>query len=197
MQSYQHKITDQLNLTRSAYSDSVSPCQIDFVNAIHTSNITIGIGEENKGKTKSAIFSALNRLATNETSTIYLTCSDINTINADAIVTLYLNDLLYFLNMPLLNELLKNGAIKALPLTELRDTDFSNSIVLVEDSEFCTSNEISSLIKNTRYNSRLVLMGNLCNSFLKNNGLKNLIHNLHTKDLNFSNTDLQLILFKN
>lgn len=192
-----NKVLQSLNNVSDTFNKTITSSQKEFINSISAANISIGVGATGKGKTESAIFSCLSRLALGLTSKIFITSADINFLNKETLISSYRVIFNYFLGSKLTDDLLSQNIIQPVSITELATIDVTNGTILVEDGEYCTVNEVKSLIKNTRYSSRLILMGDLNNSFLKNNGLKNLIHNLYTKDLNVSNVDLQLILFDN
>lgn len=185
----------EFNSSVASFTKKISSHQNSFIQAISSSNISIGIGNKGLGKTESAIYAALLRLSMGISQKIILTCSSITIPNNFGISEVYKKIITKFIGREKTFKLLNEKVIEVIPIETIATTDLENTIILVEDGQLCTVSEIKTLLKSITYCSRLVLMGDLDDTFLKNNGLKNLVYNFYTKDLNMSIIDLQLILF--
>lgn len=164
--------------------------QGEYLEAIRSNDIVFGIGSAGTGKTYVAASYAASELYHRRISKIYLTRPNIETgrglgflpgtleekyapylLPFDSIFTKSLGKGFY-------EYALKNKDIEPTPLGFLRGTTFDNCIVLVDEAQNCTKEEMKMLLSRIGKNCKMIFSGDTEQSDIPDSGLDDAVRRL-------------------
>ena len=164
--------------------------QGDYLRAIRSNDIVLGIGSAGTGKTHVAAAFAAGELFFRRTEKIILTRPNVETgrglgflpgtleekyapylLPFDSIFTKTLGKGFY-------ECALKNKQIEPTPLGFLRGTTFENCIVLVDEAQNCTKEEMKMLLSRIGKNCKMIISGDTEQSDIEYSGLADAVKRL-------------------
>lgn len=164
--------------------------QTEYLDAIKYNDITFGIGSAGTGKTFIAASYAASQLYHRKVDRVILTRPNVETgrglgflpgtleekyapylLPFDAIFTKALGKGFY-------EYCLKNKTIEPTPLGFLRGTTFDNCIVLVDEAQNCTREEMKMLLSRIGKNCKMILSGDTEQSDIPDSGLEDAVNRL-------------------
>jgi len=165
--------------------------QKKYVESIYNNQITIGIGPAGTGKTLFACAYAVNQLQQNKISKIILT-RPIVTVEEDlGYLPGKLNSkmepwtrpifdiFLEYYDQRSLTSMLNNNVIEIAPLAYMRGRTFKNSIIIADEMQNSSPNQMMMVTTRIGENSKLLITGDLNQSDrYEDNGLKDLLEKL-------------------
>lgn len=175
----------------SPYYNPRTPNQKQYVESINDNQITIGIGPAGTGKTLFACAYAVNQLQQNKISKIILT-RPIVTVEEDlGYLPGKLNSkmepwtrpifdiFLEYYDQRSLTSMLNNNVIEIAPLAYMRGRTFKNAIIIADEMQNSSPNQMMMVTTRVGENSKLLITGDLNQSDrYKDNGLKDLLEKL-------------------
>ena len=165
--------------------------QKKYVESIYNNQITIGIGPAGTGKTLFACAYAVNQLQQNKISKIILT-RPIVTVEEDlGYLPGKLNSkmepwtrpifdiFLEYYDQRSLTSMLNNNVIEIAPLAYMRGRTFKNAIIIADEMQNSSPNQMMMVTTRIGENSKLLITGDLNQSDrYEDNGLKDLLEKL-------------------
>lgn len=164
--------------------------QGEYLEAIKHSEIIFGIGSAGTGKTYVAAGYAANELFNRRVNKIYLTRPNIETgrglgflpgtleekyapylLPFDSIFTKFLGKGFY-------EYALKNKDIEPVPLGFLRGTTFENCIILLDEAQNCTKEEMKMILSRIGKNCKMIISGDTEQSDIEYSGLDDAVDRL-------------------
>lgn len=175
----------------SPYYNPRTPNQKKYVESINNNQITIGIGPAGTGKTLFACAYAVNQLQQNKISKIILT-RPIVTVEEDlGYLPGKLNSkmepwtrpifdiFLEYYDQRSLTSMLNNNVIEIAPLAYMRGRTFKNAIIIADEMQNSSPNQMMMVTTRIGENSKLLITGDLNQSDrYEDNGLKDLLGKL-------------------
>jgi phosphate starvation-inducible PhoH-like protein len=164
--------------------------QSEYLRAIKSNEIIFGIGSAGTGKTFVAAAYAAEELFYRRVGKIYLTRPNIEVGRGLGFLPGTLEEkyepyLLPFasifnktLGKGLYEYCLKNKDIEPVPLGFLRGTTFENCIVLLDEAQNCTKEELKMLLSRIGKNCKIILSGDTEQSDIVDSGLADAAHRL-------------------
>lgn len=164
--------------------------QGEYLRAIHSNDIIIGTGPAGTGKTFIAASYAASELYHRRVKKIILTRPVVETGASLGFLpgTLeekyapYLapfeNIFVKTLGKGFYEYALKNRDIEPIPLGFMRGSSFDNCIVLVDEAQNCTKEELKMLLSRIGKNCKIILSGDTEQSDIDNSGLEDAVHRL-------------------
>ncbi len=148
--------------------------QYEYVRSIIESDITFCTGVAGTGKTSCAVGVAVDYLIEGKISRIVLTRpiveasykslgflpGDVSAKMAPYMVPLY-EELQGYLGRYKLDEYIKNGIIIICPLELMRGRTFDNSIIIADEAQNCTFDQITMFITRLGKNSKAIINGDI------------------------------------
>lgn len=180
--------------------------QGEYLEAIRSNSIVFGIGSAGTGKTFIAANYAASELFHRRVNKIYLTRPNIETgrglgflpgtleekyapylLPFDSIFTKSLGKGFY-------EYALKNKDIEPVPLGFLRGTTFENCIVLIDEAQNCTKEEMKMLLSRIGKNCKMIFSGDTEQTDIPNSGLADAVKRLQgiegIETINFLDEDI-------
>lgn len=157
--------------------------QDELLRAITRSQLVITIGPAGVGKTWCAVQSAVNQLAQNKVKRIVLTRSNIPTGKTLGSFPGDINDKLSPWLAPMTSVIkqrlgvgdyeskLSSGQIQFQPLETIRGASFQNTIILVDEAQNLTYEEVKAITTRIGEGSQMVLMGDPMQKDTRDSGL--------------------------
>ncbi len=164
--------------------------QGEYLESLRTNDIIFGIGSAGTGKTYLAAGYAANELFHRRISKIYLTRPNVETgrglgflpgtleekyapylLPFDAIFTKFLGKGFY-------EYALKNKDIEPTPLGFLRGTTFEDCIVLLDEAQNCTKEEMKMLLSRIGKNCKFIVSGDTEQADIEYSGLEDAVNRL-------------------
>jgi phosphate starvation-inducible protein PhoH and related proteins len=157
--------------------------QDELLRAIARSQLVVTVGPAGVGKTWCAVQSAVNQLAQNKVKRIVLTRSNIPTGKTLGSFPGDINDKLSPWLAPMTSVIkqrlgvgdyeskLSNGQIQFQPLETIRGASFQNTIILVDEAQNLTYEEVKAITTRIGEGSQMVLMGDPMQKDTRDSGL--------------------------
>ena len=190
------KITMRKKITERSTSPYYKPRtnnQKKYVESIINNDIVLGIGPAGTGKTLFACTYAIQQLQRNEISKIILT-RPIVTVEEDlGYLPGKLNSkmepwtrpifdiFLEYYDQRSLTGMLSSGQIEIAPLAYMRGRTFKNSVIIADEMQNSSPNQMMMITTRVGDNSKLLITGDLNQSDrYEDNGLKDLVYKINT-----------------
>jgi phosphate starvation-inducible PhoH-like protein len=178
------KIQESILVKRKISPKNIS--QSEYLDAIRTSTVTIGVGPAGTGKSFIATYVAIEKLLKKEISKIILTRPVVEAGEnlgflpgtLEEKVSPYLRPVLdcieSHIGLTKMNDLIKDGIIEFAPLAFMRGRTFSNCMVILDESQNTTVQQMKMFVTRLGENCTMVIDGDLAQSDLKHqtNGLQ-------------------------
>ena len=175
-----------------------------FLEAYRSHQITISLGAAGVGKTYLGVNAAINDLANTKVyKKLILTRSNIPTGRTLGSFPGTVEEKLAPWLAPMLSEIknrvgtntydcwLRSGKIELQPLETIRGRSYDNAIILVDEAQNLTPEEIKAISTRVGANAKLVLMGDIAQRDIQNSGLIFLLETVARH-----NVDIPLIIFE-
>lgn len=205
------KITMKKKITERSTSPYYKPRtnnQEKYVESIINNDIVLGIGPAGTGKTLFACTYAIQQLQRNEISKIILT-RPIVTVEEDlGYLPGKLNSkmepwtrpifdiFLEYYDQRSLTGMLSSGQIEIAPLAYMRGRTFKNSVIIADEMQNSSPNQMMMITTRVGDNSKLLITGDLNQSDrYEDNGLKDLMKKLMRYKGNISNIEICYFTF--
>jgi phosphate starvation-inducible PhoH-like protein len=150
-----------------------TPTQAEYLEAIRTHDIVIGIGPAGTGKTYLAMAMAINALLTKQVSRVVLARPAVEAgerlgyLPGDMIekVTPYLRplyDALYdMMTVAQANRYIEQGIIEIAPLAFMRGRTLNDSFIILDEAQNTTSEQMKMYLTRLGFNSKTVVTGDI------------------------------------
>ena len=162
-----------------------TPAQQRFLDYFDSHDLVVAAGPAGVGKSYLAVNAAVNALASKGgQDTLVLVRPNVSTGRslgylpgtAEEKLQQWLqpmiNELKQRLSVPVYESMVRNGAIRFQPLESIRGNSFENAILLVDEAQNATIEEIKSLVTRLGEHSKAVLLGDITQRDLRDSGLE-------------------------
>ncbi len=164
-----------------------TPTQAEYIGAIHTHDIVIGIGPAGTGKTYLAMAMAVNALLTKQVSRVVLARPAVEAgeklgfLPGDIYekVTPYLRplyDALYdMMTVAQANRYIEQGVIEIAPLAFMRGRTLNDSFIILDEAQNTTTEQMKMYLTRLGFNSKTVVTGDITQIDLPTGRLSGLV----------------------